>query len=160
MSVRKGIFLLLALSALVFLVACGGGSTVRVVPPPSGGFTNSNLNGSYVFSTAGVDFNSAFVTVVGDFVANGNGGITTGALDVVSPDSTVGVSSNVAITASTYSITPDGRGQAILNTASGSITLDFALQSAAHGVVTEFDTFGTGSGTIDAMPNIVAQTAL
>jgi hypothetical protein len=160
MSVRKGIFLLLALSALVFLVACGGSSIVKVVPPPSGGFTNSNLNGTYVFSTTGVDFNGVFLTIVGDFVANGSGTISSGALDLVSADTSVGVFPNQTITSSTYSITPDGRGQAILNTANGPVTLDFALQSGTHGLVTEFDTLGTGSGTIDAMPATVAQTAL
>jgi len=158
MSVRKGIVLLLALSALSFLVACGGGSSVKIVPPPSGGFTNSNMNGTYVFSTAGVDSNGSFLTVVGSFVANGSGGITSGNMDVVGPGA--GVSANVPLTTSSYSITPDGRGQAILNASGGSITLDFALQSNSHGVVTEFDGFATGSGTIDIVPNIVAQSAL
>jgi hypothetical protein len=157
MSVRKGIVLLLALSALVFLVACGG-SSVKIVAPPSGGFTNSNLNGTYVFSTAGVDSNGSFLTVVGSFIANGSGGITSGNMDVVGQGA--GVSANVPLTASSYSITADGRGQAILNASGGSITLDFALQSNSHAVVTEFDGFGTGSGTMDIVPNTVAQSAL
>lgn len=161
MSVRNGIVLLLAISALAFLAACGGGGrTITVVPPPSGGFTNSNLNGTYAFSTAGVDANGFFLTIVGEFVANGSGTISSGALDLISSDATVGVNQNLAISNSTYAITPDGRGQAILNTAGGTITLDFALQSNSHGVVTEFDTFGTGSGTLDAVPANVAQTAL
>jgi len=157
MSVRKGSVLLLALSALVFLVACGG-SSVKIVPPPSGGFTNSNMNGTYVFSTAGVDSNGSFLTVVGSFVANGSGGIASGNIDVVGAGA--GVSPNVSLTTSSYSITADGRGQAILNTSGVPITLDFALQSNSHGVVTEFDGLGTGSGTIDIVPNTVAQSAL
>jgi hypothetical protein len=159
MSVRKGISLLFALSALTFLAACGGGgSRVVVVPPPSGGFTSSNFSGTYVFSTTGVDVNGAFLTVVGDLVANGHGGITGGALDVA--DGASGVSPNNTVTSGSYQVSVDGRGTATLNTAGGTIILDFVLTSSNHGVVTEFDGSGTGSGTLDLQPTVVAQTAL
>lgn len=159
MSVRKGIAPLLALSALTFLAACGGSSPVHSVPPPSGAFTNSNLNGTYVFSTAGVDTNGYFTTIVGSFTAQ-SGAISGGSLDLVSADPTVLVNPNVPITSSTYRITSDGRGQTTLNTAIGTIGLDFVLTSTTHGLVTEFDANGTGSGTIDQQSNTIAQTAL
>ena len=59
MSVRNGIVLLVALSTLLFLAACGGNGTSIATPvaPPSGAFSNSNLNGTYVFSIAGTDAN-------------------------------------------------------------------------------------------------------
>ena len=162
MSVRNGIALLLALCALTFLIACGGGSSPRAVAPPSGGFNSSNLNGTYVFSTAGVDIGNSgnfFTTIVGSFTAQ-NGTISAGTLDLVSADPSILVNTGVQITSSTYTITPDGRGQTTLNTAIGTIGLDFVLTSSTHGLVTEFDANGTGSGTIDAVPNAVAQTAL
>jgi len=160
MSARNGIVLLLALSTLSLLVACGGYSSPKVVPPPSGGFSNSSLNGTYVFSSTGVDssINVAFLTVAGDFVANGSGSITGGAIDVA--DAVSGVTPNNAITSGSYHVGVDGRGQATLNTAAGSIILDFVLTSSSHGLVTEFDGNGTGSGTLDLQPTAVAQTAV
>jgi hypothetical protein len=98
---------------------------------------------------------------VGDFVANGSGAISSGAFDLVSPDPAVGIFANQAIgSGSGYTISQDGRGQASLVTANGTVLLDFALQSASHGLVTEYDTLGSGSGTIDLAPGTVAQTAL
>src|ERR1700674_1262939 len=107
MSVRNAIVLLLALSTLALLVACGGHSLPKLVPPPSGGFSNSNLNGTYVFSSTGSDVSGFFLTVVGDFVANGSGGITGGALDVA--DGSTGVLANNTITGGSYHVTVDGR---------------------------------------------------
>jgi len=161
MPVRNGIALLIALSTLTFLIACGN-SSPRAVPPPTGGFTNSKLSGTYVFSSSGFDVNGAFLTMVGSFVANGNGGITGGAIDVTSLDPQVGISPNVAIASGTYRIGVDGRGEAQLNNGSplGTITLDIVLTSSSHGLVTEFDNSGTGSGTIDVQPTAVTQGAL
>ena len=159
MSVRKGIAPLLALTALAFLIACGGSSSTNAVPPPSGGFNNSNLNGTYVFSTAGVDANGFFTTIVGSFTAQ-SGSISGGTLDLVSADPAVLINPGVPITSSTYKITADGRGQTTLNTSVGAIVLDFVLTSNSHGLVTEFDNNGTGSGTIDQQSNTIAQTAI
>ncbi len=157
MSVRNGMLLLLALSTLLFLGACGGGSSTHVVPPPSGGFSNSSLNGTYVFSVSGVDFNSAPFAIVGAFTANGNGGISGGTLDINDLNSaqfTSGPIPNASISSSsTYSVSVDGRGQANLMTGTatpfGTITLDFVLSTGSHGLVTEFDNNASGSGTLD-----------
>jgi len=144
MSVRNGFVLLLALFALTFLVACGG-SSPKAVPPPSGGFTASDLNGTYVFSSTGLDSSGAFLAIAGTFVANGNGGITGGTMDIVDPSVTPASPVAQAIPSGSYTIGQDGRGQAKL----GAVTLDFALTSSSHGLVTEFDGLGSGSGTID-----------
>ncbi len=159
MSVRKGIAPLLALTMLAFLVACGGSSSPKVVPPPGGGFNNTSLNGTYVFSTSGVDASGFFTTIVGSFTAQG-GSISGGTLDLVSADPNVLVNPNVPITSSTYRITADGRGQTTLNASIGPIGLDFVLTSTSHGLITEFDANGTGSGTIDLQSNAIAQTAI
>jgi hypothetical protein len=159
MSVRSTIALLLALSTLSLLVGCGS-SSPKAVAPPGGGFSNSNLNGTYVFSTSGVDSTSGvFLTLVGDFVADGNGGIKGGAFDFASVGTGV-MSPNNAITGGSYRITVDGRGQATLNSSGGPVTLDFVLTSNSHGLVTEFDNSGTGSGTLDLQPAAPAQSAL
>ena len=164
MSVRNAIVLLVALSALTFLAACGSGNSVtKPTPPPTGGFSNSNLNGTYVFSASGSDASTGdFLTIVGAFAANGSGGITGGAIDVIDP--AVGVSSNQPISSgSSYSITSDGRGQAKLNANTvlgSSIGLDFVLTSSSHGLVTEFDSLGTGSGTIDLQSSTVSLSGL
>jgi hypothetical protein len=162
MSVRNASVLFLALSTLALLVGCGSSSR-KAVPPPSGGFGPSNLKGTYVFSTTGVDSTTgAFLSLVGDFVANGtggSGGITGGAFDFASVASGA-VSVNNTITGGSYNVGVDGRGQATLNSAGGPVTLDFVLTSSSHGLVTEFDGSGTGSGTLDLQPSPPSQSAL
>jgi len=94
--------------------------------------------------------------IVGSFTANGSGGnglggITGGTLDLNDPGVPTLVSNAAITSGSNYKVNVDGRGQATLitSTAFGTITLDFVLQDSSHGLVTEFDNNGTGSGTID-----------
>jgi hypothetical protein len=159
MSVRNAIVLLLALSTLTLLVACGGSSSPTPVPPPSGGFSASSLNGTYVFSSTGVDAtNGLFLTIVGSLAANGSGGITGGSVDLLGASLTPTTPIAQPITGGTYTVSADGRGQINFNTTASTgavtLTLDFALTSSSHGLVTEFDANGTGSGTIDLQGTI------
>ena len=142
--------LFLAVSALALLAGCGGSSS-----PPANtvGFNKASLNGTYVFSTTGVDNNGAFLAVAGAFVANGNGGITSGTMDVVGVEVTPPTPVAQAITGS-YNVGTDGRGQATLNSPVGPVKLDFVLTSTSHGLVTEYDSNGTGSGTIDLQTTV------
>ncbi len=146
MPARNVILSLLAVSTLLFLAGCGS-SSPKATAPPSGGFSNSSLNGTYVFSTTGSDSSStpATIAIAGTLVADGSGGITGGTIDVVDPN--IAQTSPVAqsIGSGTYTVTADGRGQISL----GSVKLDFVLSSTSHGLVTEFDGNGSGSGTID-----------
>jgi len=162
MSVRNAIVLLFALSAIAFLAACGGGghSVTKAVPPPTGGFSNANLNGTYVFSVSGTDANNAPYAIVGTFTANGaggngKGGITGGAIDV-NDLAFSGLVANAPIisSSSSYSIGVDGRGNATLGTGSAipwgnNIVFDFVLQDSSHGLITQFDGNATGSGSFD-----------
>ena len=157
MLLRNRIILSLVVPVLAFLVGCGS-STNHPVPPPTGGFSNSNLNGTYVFSSSGIDENNGFVAMVGSFTANGSGGITGGNIDVNAFD--FGGSSG-PITGGSYSVSADGRGKVSL-TSSTSVdnvtTLDFVLTSSSHGLVSFYDSdgsgVGNGSGTLDLQASV------
>jgi len=147
---RNRLALVLILPALAFLGACGSGS--NPVAPPTGGFTRSNLNGTYVFSTTGFDSSESpsLLAAAGTFAANGSGSITAGTVDVNGGN--VDLFSG-AISSGAYTVSADGRGTITLNGIStlptGSLVLDFVLTSNSHGLVTQFDTDGSGSGTLD-----------
>ena len=165
MPVRKAFVLLISLSTIAFLAACGGsGGTAPVnpTPPSSGGnFGNNNLNGTYVFSISGTDANEAPYAMAGTLTANGSGSncntkgsITAGTLDIASTDTeefTAPVA-RATLTGS-YCVQIDGRGTATLTTNIGAgfpnLVFDFVMQDTSHGLVIEFDSFGSASGTLD-----------
>lgn len=161
MSVRNVITSFLALSFLAFLVGCGSSNSTPIgQPPPSGSFSNSNLNGTYVFSVLGIDAGGNAYTLLGQFTANGNRGITAGVVDINdtgfaanNPAIAPLANSPIRTTGSSYSVGADGRGTATLvvpaNPLGGTILLDFVLQNSFHGFVTEYDTLASGSGTLD-----------
>jgi hypothetical protein len=160
MSVRNGFVLLLALSALLFLAACGNnGNSISIpVAPPTGNFSNSNLNGTYVFSVSGTDFNGAPYAIVGTITANGTGGngrggITAGTIDINDSETTPAPNLSIA-GGGFYSVGVDGRGTFTIGTTAANpfganMTFDFVLSSSSHGLITQFDGNGSGSGTID-----------
>jgi hypothetical protein len=157
MSVRKGFVLLVALSAFAFLIACGGNgpAPANPTPPPTGGFSNANLNGTYVFSIAGQDVNGASLAIAGTLIANGSGTITGGTIDINDAEFTSGSAPGLKLGSSSYNITVDGRGQTKINLpnnpfgGNSPFTFDFVLQDNSHGYISEFDQNGTGSGTLD-----------
>jgi hypothetical protein len=139
------------LLSLAILAGCGS-SANPVVPPPTGSFTNADLNGTYVFSIVGSDNVGSFVAITGAFTANGmggNGGITGGTIDI--NDSSTTPVTNSPITGGSYTVTADGRGQAALTTPafSSPLQVDFVLNSSNGGLITEFDQFGSGSGSLE-----------
>jgi hypothetical protein len=161
MSLRNRLILSVIVSSLTVLAGCGGSSSNTSTPPPTGTFSNSNLNGTYVFSVTGSDVNSAFLTMVGTLSANGQGGITGGTVDINDPLFTTPLM-NQPITGGTYKITSDGRGQATLSTSTpfgSTITVDFVLASNTQGLITEYDGNGTGSGTL-ALQSTVTQSQI
>jgi len=109
---------------------------------------------------------SAKNSVNGPFVlggvlsGDGTGDITGGALDLV--DASGNASSSVpVISTSTYSLGPDGRGQIhlLVDTGplngsfgvngSGAITLSVVFVTPQHALLSETDSFGSGTGTLD-----------
>jgi hypothetical protein len=156
MSLRNRLVVSVSICSLVVLAACGNNGFNTATPPPTGSFSNSDLNGTYVFSVTGSDVNFAFLTMVGTLTANGSGGITGGTVDINDPLFSAPVTA-LPITGGTYRITPDGRGQATLSAATpfgSSITVVFVLASSAHGLIIEFDGNGTGSGTLDMQSTV------
>src|SRR5260221_2513168 len=151
MSLCNRLVLPIVLSALAVLAGCS--SSTKVVPPPTGGFKNSNFSGTYVFSVIGSDLNAFPVEMTGTLTADGNGGITGGVFDVNNPQG-LGVGSLTVTSGSKYKVTADGRGTATVNTSSGSFGFDFVLTSNTHGLITEFDTGATGSGTLDLQTTV------
>ena len=161
MSVRHVITSFLAISLLAFLAGCGSSNNTPIgQPPPSGGFSNSNLNGTYVFSVLGIDQSGNSYTLLGQFTANGNRGITAGVVDINDTGFALNnpviaplANSPISTIGSSYSVGADGRGTATLvvpaNPLGSPIFLDFVLQNSFHGLVTEYDSLASGSGTLD-----------
>jgi len=143
------VFMALAAIAGIFLtVGCGSNSNGT---PNQNGFTNSNFSGTYVIAVSGTDINSqteSFFTIVGTIIADGNGNITGGTVDINDPN-IGGVFPGQSLSKSTYSVNADGRATAQMITPQGTFGLDFVISSSSHGLVTRFDLNGTGSGTLD-----------
>jgi hypothetical protein len=151
MSLRNPLVVILVFVSLSMLAGCGS-SGVHVTPPPTGSFSNSNLNGTYVFSVTGTDVGNFFFTAVGSIQANGSGGITGGALDL--NDSGNSAVLLLTVQSGVYQVTADGRGIATLVTSQGNLGLAFVLTSTSHGLVTRFDTGGSASGSLDLQSTV------
>jgi len=161
MSLRNRVVLPIILFALAVLAGCGSSSAPKVTPPPGGSFSNSDLKGTYVFSTSGSDPGGFFFTMAGTITANGSGGITGGTIDI-NDSGGAGQAFLQAVNtgSSAYFVDVDGRGKIKLVIAPGTITFDFVLSSSAGGMITEFDSNGTGSGTLELQTATVTQTQL
>lgn len=148
-KISVALFALLSSFTTLFIAGCGGG--VNTTPPQNTGFSNSSLNGTYVYSISGSN-TGGFFTVAGSFTANGNGTITGGMEDINSPGTLAAPVLNVPITGS-YAVRSDGRTVANLTTTglstNLSFTLDFVLLNSTTGLAIRFDGNGTASGSID-----------
>jgi hypothetical protein len=122
------------------------GASVTATATVSISYSDRSLSGPYAFSYTGND-GSGFFAVAGSFVADGNGKIISGLEDIQS--FLTGVSTEVAITSSTYVIGSDGRGSASISTNRGTNTWRFVMASNQHAQLTRFDTNITGGGSID-----------
>jgi hypothetical protein len=153
---------IVAALSLIFMVACGNGSS-SITPPPTGAFSNSNLNGTYVFSTQGTDSSGAPITVAGQFTACGCSGGTISAGTFSYFDPAIGnATSAQSVSSGSYGVTADGRGQATLanSSALGTITLDFVLNSTSGGTITFYNSTGTGSGTLELQSSGITQASV
>ncbi len=155
-----GLLVVLAMASIFATTGCG--SSNNIITPNQGGFGDGNLTGTYVISITGTDVNSSSEVVpfaiAGTIIANGTGGITGGTLDINDPGN-IGVEIGEAVsTSSAYQIGKDGRGTGTLVTTVGSFNVDFVMTSSSHGLISRFDTLGTGSGTIDVQTSVTSLT--
>ncbi|MGA8300428.1 MAG: hypothetical protein WB817_13165 [Terriglobales bacterium] len=138
----------LAILSLALLAGCGNSNNVTV---NNNGYTNSDFSGTYVFSFSGTDItaqSTSFFAIAGTITADGNGNITGGTVDINDLDlGGTGVFTAQALSASTYSVSSDGRGSGTLKTPQGNFGIDFVLTSDAGGLISRFDNSGSGSGT-------------
>jgi hypothetical protein len=130
--------------------------TVTASPPP-----NSLLLGQFVMSlTAKNSSPNGSYAVGGVISGDGNGNITGATFDLSDASGNAASSVNVK-SPSTYSIGPDGRGQIhlMINTGTlssgfgvngtGALTLSVVFVTPQHALLTELDSFGNGTGTLD-----------
>ncbi len=122
--------------------------------------TNSNLSGNYVFTFTGYN-NSQPLVMAGEFIADGNGNITGGELDlnngtgepnVNCPNGAVGSGPQpqTIATGSVYSINSTGTGTLTLVTNSGTYHFHIAIKQDGSGSLIQdnADPNTRGSGTI------------
>jgi hypothetical protein len=104
------------------------------------------LSGPFAFSYTGFDSNGIFY-VAGSFVADGNGTITDGLIDLNLLS--LGVFSNLTLSG-TYTVSPNGRAEILLTDSDGyPYTLRAVLISSDRLHMIEFDTFAGGQGFIE-----------
>jgi hypothetical protein len=133
--------------------------TVTLSPPP-----NSLLSGQFVMLLTAKNSSNGRYVVGGVISGDGNGNITGSTLDLA--DAQGNASTNVGVVSpSNYSIGSDGHGQIHLtiNTSainqggpgsfgvngSGALTLSVSFVTPQHALLSETDSFGNATGTLD-----------
>ncbi|HTU32241.1 MAG TPA: hypothetical protein VMF66_00400 [Candidatus Acidoferrum sp.] len=109
-------------------------------------YSDASLRGPFAFTYIGDDA-TGFRAVAGRFVADGAGDIQGGLEDVDSFGSPL--ESAVPIIGGNYTVGPDGRTSAVINTNHGTEHWQFVLTSTSHALLIRFDSNTTGYGTID-----------
>ena len=138
---------LLRIAASCFLamiaISCGDGTVIQ----PGGSavtFSNASLKGQYAFSFVGTNTQEPAL-LAGTFLSDGDGNISSGLED--SNDMST-IATNRPFTGS-YSIGTDGRGSATITNTQGQSHFQFVVISASRALIIQFDTFASGSGSID-----------
>ncbi|MFZ1974285.1 MAG: hypothetical protein WAU89_15685 [Candidatus Acidiferrales bacterium] len=134
------------------------GTAAATILFSSASLTTSGTSGQYALAFTGVDFTNGFpLDVAGSFTTSGSptsssGTITAGEIDINS--GTAGPSVGAGITGGTFQVGAlDGRTSITVLTNSSivsSFTLQATVGSNQHALLIDFDTFATGSGTLDA----------
>jgi hypothetical protein len=158
----KRLLLALPLAATLWITACSSGSTT-VLPPPTGKYSLSSLNGTYSFVTNGEVFANGAITATplartGSFVADGKGGISGGIEDVNSAGAFNGP---FVISGGSYTVAADGRGTLTLNVSSnGSAnTLQFGITLTSTGGGLMIDETSSATQASTGSGNFIIQNA-
>ncbi len=127
----------LGVSALTLTMAACSNNAAVATPPPVAAFS-----GSFVFSAAGTDPTDGDYFVIGSFVADGKGNITSGVADY---NLGSGIDANVPLTG-TYTVSGSTATIKLTDSKSVNDTFTTTLITSGTAPVTGFD--GTGSGTL------------
>ncbi|HTC65240.1 MAG TPA: hypothetical protein VK709_20535 [Candidatus Saccharimonadales bacterium] len=119
---------------------------------PNASFNTAALNGGYTFLLSGTATGGPIATV-GNFVADGNGNVTSGELDEnLNGVATSNVFQTTGTSAGTYTVNPNGQGTLTFKTAARTYTLVFYLGEVGSGstaVVQETDAGITSDGNFN-----------
>jgi hypothetical protein len=135
------------------------GTTGATILYSSASLTSNGSTGQYAIQYAGSDFTAGFpLDVAGSIQTTGSAASTSGTVvqgtEIDIDSGIVGQPVAATVTGGQFTVgAVDGRTTMIVTTNSSafpSFTLQLALTSNQHGVLIDFDTFGTGSGTLDA----------
>jgi len=122
----------------VMLTACGGSGSSTPTPAPA-----PQISGSYVFQVSGSSSDDGDYSVLGSFVADGKGNITSAVADY---NLGSGIDYNVPLTG-TYTVS--GGTTTVNLTDGGSVKDSFTTSLAATGTSAPAQNFdGSGSGTV------------
>jgi len=173
MTFPKSILVLISLSAIAALLACGGSSTTTTTtPPPPPPVTGPLPDGNYVFSLIGDDAASGQYSLSGVFTVS-QGSITTGEQDfvdypnftesdMINPTGssvTTSADGNLTITLATCLATDCTQNDTSVGVL-GIETLDASElpNNAARAFITEYDASATGSGELDLQTSTTLPT--
>jgi hypothetical protein len=158
------IFLCGALLIAGFAAACGGGTNVVPVIPPTGMYSTGSLKGTYAFSMSGEDGNGNPIFRIGSFSADGSGNISA-AIEDVNDAGTVESFVFTPAPSSVYTMNSNGKGSLtlvhpdpVLAGVNDEFVFSIALTSTAGGLLIETDGSSTMSGNFQ-LQNITTNYA-
>ena len=132
-----------------------GGKSAGASMLISAAASNATLNGQYAFFLSSPAGTRGTTSLLGSVRLNGDGTVTAGVADIVSPavldlqDQILPTSANPQPNTSSYTVDTTGHGTLKLRTAGGQrLGFSFAVTSPAHALLTETDG-NPGSGTLD-----------
>jgi hypothetical protein len=137
------------------------GTAAATVLYSSASLTSNGSSGQYAMAFQGVDLVQGNpLDVAGSITTSGTPGSTSGTITGGEMDInsfvTAGLATDIAVTGGTYQVGPiDGRTTMTVTVASNpttipSFTLQLTIGTNQHSLLVDFDTFATGSGTLDA----------
>jgi hypothetical protein len=167
MTFPKAILLLISLSMIAALVACGSSSSTPPPPPPP----PILANGNYAFSLSGIDNydNDGTVYYVAGVFTVLNGAITGGEQDFADFD--IYAQDPISAAGSSIKATADGNLKIVLATGDANIGVNFTgvetldasvlpLSTTGKALITEYDSSATSSGVLESQNTAVATAAL
>jgi hypothetical protein len=141
--------------------AAGSGTASATILFSSASLTSNGSTGQYVVAFQGIDLTYGYpINVAGSFSTTGSAASNSGAIvsggEVDINSMNYGLTRAAAVTGGTFQVGPvDGRTSLTFTNSSNtsgvpSFTLQVALENSQHALLIDFDTFATGSGTLDA----------